>query len=74
MSIVKRYRKKIDNLKYQKTHTKNQAVRAYMKIAKKLHELQVGACRHISREDNNKLFEISFFVEKVAERIENEYS
>lgn len=45
-----------------------------MKIAKKLHELQVGACRHISREDNNKLFEISFFVEKVAERIENEYS
>lgn len=72
MSIVKKFNKKIDKMEFG-DYTKKQAVTAYMEIALKLHDLQVGACRHISRADNNRLFEMAFFIANVADRIEKEY-
>ena len=53
---------------------KKEVVKAYRKIAKKLDKLQVDACLHISRKDNNQIFEISYFLQDVAKRIEDEYS
>lgn len=49
------------------------AVAAYKRIARELLRLQVDACRHISRRDNNDLFEVAFFVKDVASRMKTGY-
>src|SRR6476660_6316159 len=53
--------------------TCREAARAYRQIAKELHRLQLDACAHISRRDNNQVFEIQFFFEAVADRIATRY-
>lgn len=53
--------------------TKRKAVRVLRRIAKKLHGIQVPAAPHISRKDNNQVFEIAFYLEAVAKRIEEGY-
>lgn len=53
--------------------TKREAVKAYKKIARKLERLHSDAADHISRLDNNRVFEISFYLRQVAKRINEKY-
>lgn len=53
--------------------TKEEAVKAYKEIAEKLQDLHSSASEHISRRDNNRVFDIYCFLDQVADRIENEY-
>lgn len=60
------------NLK--KKYNKKQAVRFYKKVAKLLHHINVPASEHISRSDNNQVFEMAFALERIAENIKKEYN
>jgi len=52
---------------------KKKAIKVYKKLAKKLYKLHTDASAHISRKDNNRVFEISIFFRSVARRIKEEY-
>lgn len=54
--------------------TRQQAVEAYKRIAKELQWLQVGASNHISRRDNNWVFEQPYSFRYIAERIRRKYN
>jgi len=61
-------------IKVQKKYNKKQAVKFYRKVAKLLHHIGVPASEHISRSDNNKVFEMAFSLDRIAENIEKEYN
>lgn len=49
-------------------------VRRYRRIAKELRQLQVIGANHISRSDNNAVFEFEHALKRIAERIAEKYS
>jgi hypothetical protein len=53
--------------------TKKQAAAAYLKISKELERLQDAASAHISRADNNWVFERIYSFRNIAQRISLEY-
>lgn len=53
--------------------TKKEAVAAYRIIAKKLRKLHTETAPHISRSDNNKVFEMGWHFDAIADRIDAEY-
>jgi hypothetical protein len=61
-------------IKIRSKYNKKQAVKFYRKVAKLLHHIGVPACHHISRSDNNKVFEMAFALDRIAENIEKEYN
>lgn len=54
--------------------TKEEAAAEYRAISEKLDGLQVAASKHISRKDNNAMFELMYYFKDVAKRIETEYA
>lgn len=54
--------------------TKTEAAKEYRKIARKLLRLHSSAANHISRKDNNAVFDLSFYLSDVAKRILDGYS
>lgn len=53
--------------------TRKKAVVHYKRIARELDALHSEASNHISRQDNNRVFEISRFLRDVSSRIKQEY-
>lgn len=54
--------------------TKREAARAFRKISKELEHLHSAASNHISRLDNNWVFERIYSFRYIAERIEDGYN
>jgi len=52
---------------------RREAAQAYKRIARELGRLQTAAAEHISRRDNNQIFEIEHWLMDVAERIAKGY-
>lgn len=53
--------------------TKREVVKAYRKMAKRMLHLHNAAANHISRRDNNVVFEMGWKCRAIADRIEREY-
>ena len=53
--------------------TKDEAVKEYRKLSRKLFSMQSKAANHISRKDNNRVFNTAIWLNDVAERIKVEY-
>lgn len=53
--------------------TRKEAVKAFEKISKKLSRLHSSAANHISRRDNNWVFEQIYKFQHVADRIRTKY-
>lgn len=52
---------------------RKKVVRRYKKIAKELETLQVEGSNHISRVDNNAVFEFACALRRIASRIKKRY-
>ena len=53
--------------------TQSQTAKIYKDLSHRLMRMHSAGANHILRKDNNKVFEIAFFLREVAERIKKNY-